>query len=274
MAASAASPPQRSFTQQFAAASLSGAIYGATNAIVGHPFDTVKTKMQAQSGFGGNMVSSCTALWRSEGLAGFYRGVVPPLLGSSIYRSSQFAVYEMAHKQMAGPTLCQRILPGSDMERRVPLAGMLGATARTVLEQPIEYAKVKGQTGQPWLLRELYQGFALQWARTGPMMTFWFCCMDAAKRNGITSTPVGNFCAGGGAAVVGFWIVWPFETLKNQVQAGMDGSVAEKVRRMGGLRGLYRGILPGSISVFSRNGAAVLVMGVANRKMVEWGLKD
>ena len=140
MAASAASPPQRSFTQQFAAASLSGAIYGATNAIVGHPFDTVKTKMQAQSGFGGNMVSSCTALWRSEGLAGFYRGVVPPLLGSSIYRSSQFAVYEMAHKQMAGPTLCQRILPGSDMERRVPLAGMLGATARTVLEQPIEYA--------------------------------------------------------------------------------------------------------------------------------------
>ena len=67
---------------------------------------------------------------------------------------------------------------------------------------------------------------------------FWFCCMDAAKRNGITSTPVGNFCAGG-AVVVGFWIVWPFETLKNQVQAGMDGSVAERCAGWAA-RGLHR----------------------------------
>jgi len=31
---------------------------------------------------------------------------------------------------------------------------------------------VKGQTGQQWLLREIYQGALLQWARTGTMMTF------------------------------------------------------------------------------------------------------
>ena len=31
---------------------------------------------------------------------------------------------------------------------------------------------------------------------------------------------------------------------------------AYKVRAMGGLAGLYRGILPGSLSVFLRNGAA------------------
>ncbi len=28
---------------------ISGVIYGGTNTIVGHPFDTMKTKMQAQS---------------------------------------------------------------------------------------------------------------------------------------------------------------------------------------------------------------------------------
>ena len=84
--------------------------------------------------------------------------------------------------------------------------------------------------------------------------------------------------------------MWPFETLKNQVQAGLRGSVAEKeprsnpnphphphphphpnlnrnrnphpnpnpnpnsvpekVRALGGVGGLYRGILPGSLSVF------------------------
>ena len=77
----------------------------------------------------------------------------------------------------------------------------------------------------------------------------------------------------GGAAVVGFWLVWPFETLKNQVQAGQGGSVADKVRRLGGLRGLYRGILPGSLSVFLRNGAAMIVMAHVGRKMDEWGLR-
>jgi solute carrier family 25 carnitine/acylcarnitine transporter 20/29 len=42
----------------------------------------------------------------------------------------------------------------------------------------------------------------------------------------------------------------------------------------GGLLGLYRGIGPGSVSVFLRNGAAMIVMQFANRKITEWGLRD
>ena len=269
--------PKRSMAQQYATATATGALFGATNTIIGHPFDTVKTKLQAQSGFGGSMgtAQACGSIWRAEGLLGFYRGCLPPMWGSAVYRSAQFAVYETLHRQLSAvPALCRPLLPGSDMEARVPVAGVVGATARTLLEQPIEYAKVKGQTGQSWVLREIYQGATLQWARTGPMMTFWFCAMDAAKRNGVTATPMGAFFSSGGAALIGFWIVWPFETLKNQVQAGLGGSVADKVRAMGGLAGLYRGILPGSLSVFLRNGAAMLVMGVTNKKLVEWGLKD
>ena len=30
---------------------ITGFLYGATNTIVGHPFDTIKTKMQAQTDF-------------------------------------------------------------------------------------------------------------------------------------------------------------------------------------------------------------------------------
>ena len=40
-----------SATREFALALASGGLYGATNTVVGHPFDTVKTKMQTQSGF-------------------------------------------------------------------------------------------------------------------------------------------------------------------------------------------------------------------------------
>ena len=42
----------------------------------------------------------------------------------------------------------------------------------------------------------------------------------------------------------------------------------------GGVLGLYRGIIPGSLSVFLRNGVAMIVMRMANRKITEWGLRD
>lgn len=267
----------RSVLREYAISTGVGALYGATNTIVGHPFDTVKTKMQAQSGFGtaGNM-ETVRMIYASSGVRGLYHGCIPPLWGSVVYRSTQFAVYDSIHAALAStPAMRQRVLPASDMEARVVVAGFAGASARTLLESPIEYAKVQGQTGQQWRWSGLYQGAGLQWARTAPMMTFWFCSMDACKRNGYTRSALGQFICSGGSALVGFWIVWPFETLKNQAQAGMSGSILEKVRRLpGGFLDLYRGILPGSLSVFLRNGAAMIVLSKVNQKIEEWGLRE
>lgn len=41
-----------------------------------------------------------------------------------------------------------------------------------------------------------------------------------------------------------------------------------------GVRGIYRGVLPGSISVFTRNGASMISMQLAHKKFTEWGLRD
>ena len=82
-----------SWYQEGALSLATGILYGGTNALVGHPMDTVKAKMQAQSGFmhgqGTSMRSVIQRIWYHEGIAGFFRGVVPPLLGSSLYRSTQ-----------------------------------------------------------------------------------------------------------------------------------------------------------------------------------------
>ena len=270
-------PSNRKLVKGYAISTAVGGFYGATNTIVGHPFDTVKTKMQAQSGFGGtSSMSTARMIHASNGWRGFYHGCIPPLWGSVVYRSTQFAVYDTVVAKLAAyPAMRSRVLPGSDLEARVVVAGFTGASARTLLESPIEYAKVQGQTGQVWRMADVYRGAGLQWARTAPMMTFWFCAMDACKRNGLTSSPLGQFLCSGGAALVGFWIVWPFETLKNQAQAGIGGSMLDKVRNMpGGPLGLYRGIVPGSISVFSRNGAAMIVLSKLNQKIDEWGLRE
>ena len=214
---------------------------GAFGAVVSHPFDTVKTKMQTQSGFtNSGALASARQILSSEGAVGFYRGCLPPMWGSAVYRSAQFAVYDLLYAEAENYPASLEHVPGTDMQWRVLGAGAVGATARTVLESPIEYAKVKGQTNQKWRFNEVYRGAGLQWARTGPMMTLYFCLFDACKRNGYASTPAGQFFSSGGCALIGFWVVWPFENLKNQAQAGKNWLAHARAT---GLLGLYRGIV-------------------------------
>ena len=67
-----------------------------------------------------------------------------------------------------------------------------------------------------------------------------------------------------------FWIVWPFEYLKNLAQAENKDIGATTIERAKlifktqGIRGFYRGILPGSQSIFLRNGASMVIMMYAN----------
>merc|ERR1712046_526794 len=127
------------------------------------------------------------------------------------------------------------------------------------------YAKVKRQTGQIWKFAEIYQGFFVQLPRTAGMMTFIFCGVDSARRwtdGQCLKTAHGQFLTWGGISMLAFWIIWPLETLKNQVQAGtqIEGvpnpTLRQRISHMGGPIGLYRGILPGSLSVLFRNGCA------------------
>lgn len=69
-----------------------GVLYGTTSVAVGHPFDTVKTKMQAQAGFESqSMLRTFGRTLREQGVRGLYRGALPPLMGSGLFRSTQFA---------------------------------------------------------------------------------------------------------------------------------------------------------------------------------------
>ena len=77
-----------------------------------------------------------------------------------------------------------------------------------------------------------------------------------------------------------YWLIWPFEVLKNLTQAETTGvgnsnfARAQYVLRTYGLKGFYRGILPGSTSVFMRNGAAYIVLLKANQYITKFGLRD
>jgi hypothetical protein len=44
----------------------------------------------------------------------------------------------------------------------VPAATIFCAISRSCIEQPIEYAKVMGQTNKKWVLSDIYRGFSFQ----------------------------------------------------------------------------------------------------------------
>ena len=53
---------------------LVGVLYGTTSVAVGHPFDTIKTKMQAQRGFETEgMIKSFVKTVKAQGIRGLYR---------------------------------------------------------------------------------------------------------------------------------------------------------------------------------------------------------
>jgi hypothetical protein len=65
---------------------FTGSLYGGTHTISGHPLDTIKSKMQIQQGYNGGAMEVTRMIYKAEGLRGFYRGCIPPLWGSMIYR--------------------------------------------------------------------------------------------------------------------------------------------------------------------------------------------
>ena len=75
---------------------ISGTTYGVTSIVVGHPMDTVKTKMQAQSNYMKcqGLVGNIKQVYNNEGFRGFYRGALWPLIGSTMFRGLQFSVFE------------------------------------------------------------------------------------------------------------------------------------------------------------------------------------
>jgi solute carrier family 25 (mitochondrial carnitine/acylcarnitine transporter), member 20/29 len=95
---------------------ITGFLFGATNSFVGHPFDTIKTKMQAQRDFIGKMgyIDSIKLVYRNDGLIGFYRGVIPPLAGGVIYRSLQMSGYETMYAK------CEH---HDNMKKTIPFTG-------------------------------------------------------------------------------------------------------------------------------------------------------
>ena len=272
---------------------LCGTIYGLTSPLVGHPLDTIKTKMQAQNIYANTSAyKTLLTVFKSEGIKGLYRGLLPPLVGSSIFRSVQFSAYAWAYSRAGNYSILKEEVPYTGgIQLRVILGGLFSSTVRASIEAPLEYIKVRKQTNQGWLesksiseairnpskeIRSLYRGFTLFWTRTYLVMGTFFILVDTLERHHsdwLTIPILGPFMKGGVCATLAWIIAWPAEVMKNQIQAGTTGAGEGNIFRRakfllehrGGIRGLYRGMGPGVVRSLIANGSSMIAFSYCQK---------
>ena len=263
--------------------SLSGMAFGLVSPLASQPFDTLKTKMQAESRFASqSMGNVARQVVRAEGIAGLFRGIVPIVASTGVQKSALFSANAGARRacETSGIAALTAPIPFTSLPPSVIVGGVAAGTARTLVETPFELAKVRFQTGggvraatgllSLGQVAELYTGAAATWARGTVMLTFFFVFCDYSERAApqLMARPLlGGFLKGGVCATLAWAIAWPLEVAKNKVQ-GAEGAlykgrstlaIVRQVAATDGLRGLYRGILPGALRSFVANGAGMAV---------------
>lgn len=171
---------------------------------VGHPFDTIKIRMQTQpvdnplySGTWDCMKK--TLKW--EGVGGLYRGVTSPLVGNAFFNATQFLAYGQA-KKLFRPD-------GNEDAMTVTQflgCGIMTGTLVSFVESPIDLFKSQMQvqifrsriTGEPpayrsvpdvvrqvvsgYGLRGFYQGLSATMCRDIPAVSLYFSTYEATRK--------------------------------------------------------------------------------------------
>ena len=113
-----------------------GIIAGANGTIVGHPFDTLKTRFQV----GKLLTGSKMDLNLVQQL---YRGIMPPLLTSGAIQSVNFFLYENFRKRLQSKANGKPIVEGDIAA--IFVAGTMSGSVISLVSNPISMVKIRQQ---------------------------------------------------------------------------------------------------------------------------------
>ncbi|CAN0240876.1 unnamed protein product, partial [Ectocarpus fasciculatus] len=71
---------------------VAGTVGGVSGALVSYPLDTVRVRMQT-CGKRLGVAGTASMLFQEAGVAGFYRGVLSPMVGTGIIKAAVFGGY-------------------------------------------------------------------------------------------------------------------------------------------------------------------------------------
>ncbi|KAI9315241.1 mitochondrial carrier domain-containing protein [Dichotomocladium elegans] len=235
---------------------IAGTIGGWAQVVVGHPFDTLKVRLQTQPTppIYRNAMDCFSSLVKQEGPKGLYRGVASPLAGIGFWQVIVLgnAVVFMSMGYFS------RMLQWGDSTKVLSLAevGIAGGLAGTVMaffNCPIELLKVKLQVQDPagvigptgklepaykgvldcgirtaraQGIRGLYRGIGVTLLRDSPSYVSYFVTyeglkrlMQAMKKNPEEPLSTVELLIAGGLSGFGAWIpAYPQDVIKSRYQ--------------------------------------------------------
>lgn len=273
---------------------VAGVFSGITKLAVGHPFDTIKVRLQTNPSYSGPIDCLVKTL-KNEGVRGLYKGATPPLVGWMFMDSIMLGSlhnYRKCIKDNFYEDQCELPLKGKIA------AGVLAGWTVSFVAAPIEYVKALLQVQynatskiysgpidcamklyqQKGIVKGLYHGL---W----PTLIFrtnfwaWWGSYDILTKyfqhNTNLSTPAINFWAGGLSASIFWTVAYPSDVVKQQLltdsvtnpQYKSVSDAARKVYARGGLKAFFRGFAPSILRSFPANASALAAFEFAMRIM-------
>lgn len=273
---------------------VAGILSGVTKLVVGHPFDTLKVRLQVSGDRFNNSVLTCLrATVRREGFKGLYKGGTPPLFGWALMDSVMLGSLSNYRRLLA---------PEGELELwQHTLAGLGAGLTVSLVATPIEHVKARLQVqyddapgsriyrgpveATVKLLRggNLFNGLTATMIQRSWFSVFWATyAVTTTKLESATTLSAGSksFLAGGTAASVYWCFAFPFDVVKQRVMtdsierprygAGWWACLRD-IGRQSGWRGYYRGFTPCFLRSFPTNGLSVLVFDSTMRFLGTYG---
>ena len=229
---------------------VAGVFSGIAKLGIGHPFDTIKVRLQTSSQFAGPL-DCVTSTLQNEGLRGFYKGATPPLVGWMVIDGMMLGSMTLYRRLLKENVFCNPALrprtPAAQLQReRLPsfghgIAGTLAGITVSFISAPVEHVKARLQvqyaadkSGRMYKgpvdcatkilkfhgFHGLYHGF-LATLIFRSFFFFWWGSYDVMTRcfhkNTSLSTPSIVFLSGGLSSQV-FWLTsFPFDVVKQRI---------------------------------------------------------
>ena len=240
---------------------ISGSVGGVACTLVGHPFETVKTRLQT---------GQTQHLFRR-----LYAGLLSPLAGVTPTWAITYWAWRLGVSLQPETTAP---IP------RAAIAGGFCGVVQCVIKGPVEAVKVVAQNERvsaPQAARALYQAEGIRGIYRGLLATtvhmsysqvvFFGVYQAAQDRLPVDSLALRAFLAGGLSGLAEWTSSMPTDVVKTRIQSGKTArgtsyaSAFAEVYREHGVRGYYRGFLPTIMRAFPANGAALLGIEMTNR---------
>jgi len=163
---------------------LAGSITGGVGSIIGNPFDVLKTLAQTNTDKSVTLGGLVTNMYKSQGIAGFYRGVEVNIIRACILNATKMGVYDVTKGYVTDATGWSRkdvktsfasaFVAGFFMTVTVAPSDMIRTK---LMNQPTDAKLYNGfvdcakKTVQEGGVLSLWRGFIPIWARFAPQAT-------------------------------------------------------------------------------------------------------